>query len=140
MPEKPATEKPSVPPPARSAGSRAYAAGFLALAMPGAGHLLLRRPGRALTFSALVLGMIAVGVWLEGLLPATFSGSPLAVLQSLGALGSGLPYLVLRLGLGYAGDLRAAGSEYGTAFLVTAGVMNLLLVLDVWDIATGVKD
>ena len=34
----------------------------------------------------------------------------------------------------------AAGYEYGTAFLLTAGLMNLLLVLDAWDIARGKKE
>lgn len=41
-------------------------------------------------------------------------------------------------GLG-AGDLRSATYEHGTTFLLSAGLMNLLLILDVWDILCGRK-
>ena len=52
----------------------------------------------------------------------------------------GVPYFVLRYVLHYQGDVISAGYEYGTAFLLTAGLMNLLLVLDAWDIALGKKE
>ena len=42
--------------------------------------------------------------------------------------------------LGYHGTPEAAGFEYGTVFLLSAGLMNLLLALDVWDLATGAKE
>lgn len=45
--------------------------------------------------------------------------------------------LILRLGLGHTGDPLGAGWEYGGVFLLTAGLMNLLLVLDAWDLALG---
>ena len=62
------------------------------------------------------------------------------ILATLGCLGSGLPVLVLRFGWGYEGVVEAAGYEYGGAFILSAGLMNLLLILDVWDIATGTKE
>ena len=77
---------------------------------------------------------------LDGRLPWQFSNAPLTTLATLGALGSGLPCLILKIGLGYEGDMTAAGYEYGGAFILTAGLMNLLLVLDVWDIAWGKED
>jgi len=67
-------------------------------------------------------------------------GQPLSVLGTIGAMGMGIPYFVLRYGFGYEGDVVGAGFEYGTAFLLTAGLMNLLLVLDVWDISRGKKE
>ena len=48
-------------------------------------------------------------------------------------------YFVLRYLLGYHGDLVSPGFEYGSAFILTAGLMNLLLVLDAWDHARGRK-
>jgi hypothetical protein len=30
--------------------------------------------------------------------------------------------------------------DYGTKFLVAAGLLNLLAMVDVWEIATGKKD
>ena len=55
-------------------------------------------------------------------------------------MGMGLPYFLLRYLAGYTGEVIAPGYEYGTAFLLTAGLMNLLLVLDAWDIARGKKE
>ncbi len=67
------------------------------------------------------------------------AGQPLSILATLGAMGMGAPYFLLRWGLGYSGSPEAAGFEYGAVFLLSAGLMNLLLVLDVWDIASGRK-
>ena len=71
---------------------------------------------------------------------ATHLRRPGTGLAALGALGRGFPYLVLDHVLGYQGDPMSAAYEYGTAFLITASLMNLLLVLDAWDIARGLKD
>ena len=54
-------------------------------------------------------------------------------------MGMGLPYFVLRYLLGYSGNVIGSGFEYGSAFVLTAGLMNLLLTLDTWDIAVGHK-
>ncbi len=116
-----------------------YLAALVAWLLPGAGHFYLRRRPRALAFMGLVLAALAIGVQLDGRLPWVFSGSPLNVLATLGCLGSGLPYLCLRFIFGYEGSVDAAGYEYGSAFILTAGLMNLLLILDSWDIAYGHK-
>lgn len=112
----------------------------LAWLVPASGHLLLGRRGRALVFALLVATAIAVGYALDGNLHRVVEGQPLSRLATLGAMGMGLPYFFLRWGLGYAGSAAAAGYEYGTVFLLSAGLMNLLLVLDVWDISTGRKE
>jgi hypothetical protein len=52
-------------------------------------------------------------------------------------LGTGLPYLAASfLGLGK-GVVTAASYEYGNTFLITTGLLNMLVVLDAWDIALG---
>ena len=117
-----------------------YLATGLAWLFPGAGHLLLGRWRRAVAFCGLVLLMLLLGYYLEGRLPWVWSGSPLQVLATVGCLGSGLPVLILRFGLGYEGTVEGAGFEYGGAFILTAGLMNLLLMLDAWDIALGNKE
>ena len=117
-----------------------YLATALAWIAPGAGHLYLGRRLRALAFAILVLAVLVIGWRLEGRLPWTFSGPPLQILATLGCLGSGAPALALRFGVGYEGRVEAAGFEYGSAFILTAGLMNLLLMLDAWDISTGRKD
>ncbi|MEZ5331394.1 MAG: DUF6677 family protein [Thermoanaerobaculia bacterium] len=137
-PDGAAQEEPAPDAPALSF-SRALgtlAAGFL---VPGLGHMLLGRIGRGVAFLLLVLAAVATGVSLEGNLYRVLPGQPLTLLATLGSMGMGLPYFVLRWAAGYQGDVTAAGYEYGTAFLLTGGLMNLLLLLDVWDISRGRK-
>lgn len=119
--------------------ARAYGAALAAWLVPGAGHALLGRRGRALAFFAIVVFALVLGWQLEGELSHELRGHPLEVLRTLGCLGLGLAWFVLHWGLGYSGHLEAAGYEYGSAFLLTAGLMNFLLVLDAWDIARGEK-
>jgi hypothetical protein len=108
--------------------------------VPGLGHIVLKRWQRGLLFFVLVMVSILVGCNLEGNLYRVVPNEPLSLLATLGSLGMGIPYFVLRYGLDYAGNIVGAGYEYGTAFLLTAGLMNWLLVLDAWDIARGKKE
>ncbi|MDA8019396.1 MAG: hypothetical protein MPN21_18295 [Thermoanaerobaculia bacterium] len=104
--------------------------------IPGLGHVLLGRRARGIAFSVLVLGSLLFGAWLDGRMPWIFSGSPLFILMTFGAMGSGAAYFLLRMS-GFTGDPTAWGYDYGGAFIVTAGLMNLLLLLDVHDICWG---
>lgn len=107
--------------------------------VPGAGHYLLGRRGRGLAFCVIILCCLLVGLYFEGNLYRVVAGRPLTVLATLASMGMGSPYFVLRFGFGYEGRLVAPGYDYGTAFMLTAGLMNLLLLLDVLDIARGRK-
>ncbi|HSF38372.1 MAG TPA: DUF6677 family protein [Thermoanaerobaculia bacterium] len=112
----------------------------LAWLIPGLGHVYLKRWMRGLFFLLLVLVSLAVGCALQGNLYRVLPNQPLTILATLGSMGMGLPYFFLRYFLHYEGDVVGAGYEYGTAFLLTAGLMNLLLVMDAWDIARGRKE
>ncbi len=132
---RPAVEKAAALPATRFA----LAVG-LAWLVPGLGHWFLRRRGRAAVFFAVVLTATVVGAWLNGNLYTPQGGQPLSLLATLGQAGLGIPYFVLRFVLRFEGDPSGPGFEYGTSFLLTAGLMNLLLVLDAWDIASGKKE
>jgi hypothetical protein len=123
----------------RSPRSAALVA-LLAWAVPSAGHFALGRKGRGAIFAAVVLSALAIGALLGGNLYRPTAGQPLSWFAAAGAVGAGLPYFALRLGAGYQGDPTGPGYEYGTVFLLSAGLMNILLVLDTWDIATGRKE
>ena len=107
--------------------------------VPGAGHLLLGRRQKAIVFFAALLAMFAVGLSLEGrLFPFEFS-QPLVGLAALANLGMGLPYLIASaLGWG-SGLVTAITYEYGNAFLIVAGLLNMLVVLDAYDVRLGRK-
>jgi len=111
-----------------------------AWAFPGVGHLLLGRMQKGLTFLITLPLMFAFGLWLEGrLFPINRFDQPLVVLAGLADLGIGVPFFVARaLQLG-AGRVVALTYEYGNAFLIVAGLMNMLVVLDAFDVAQGRK-
>jgi hypothetical protein len=110
-----------------------------AWAIPGAGHLWLGRRAKGLVFLIALPLMFAIGLGLSGrLFPFDFS-QPLVVLQALADLGIGVPYFIANaIGAG-AGNVRAVTYEYGNAYIIVAGLMNLLVVIDVYDVALGRK-
>ena len=107
-------------------------------AIPGAGHLWLGRRKGLVFLIALPL-MFAIGIAIHGrLFPINFA-EPLVGLAALADLGIGLTYFVATA-LDYgAGDVRAITYEYGNAFLIVAGLLNLLVVIDAYDVALGRK-
>lgn len=112
----------------------------LAFLVPGAGHLYLGRRARAATYFAIVVFMFIVGISIDGGLYtfAESQGSLLRVLATIGSMGAGLLYFVVKA-LGPFGNVTSMTFEYGTTFTLTAGLMNLLLVVDCFDIAIGRK-
>lgn len=132
-----AKSKEAVAPPHPPRGNP-YVAGFLAWLVPGLGHFYLGRRGRGVLFGALVLAAVGMAVALEGRFFHFIKGEPLSYAKTATVFGTGIPYFVLRV-RGYEGNTIAPGFEYGAAFLLSAGLMNLLLVLDAWDISRGEK-
>ena len=133
---------PSIPQPPAVPERRgnAVVAVLSAWLVPGLGHFYLKRPLRGLAFFALVVASALIGCNLEGHLYQVMAGQPLTILATFASMGMGFLYFLLRYALHYQGNIMGAGYEYGTAFLLTAGLMNLLLVLDVWDIVRGKKE
>jgi hypothetical protein len=120
---------------------RTFFAMLLAYLVPGAGHLYLGRRARAITFFCIVVLMFLIGVAIDGDLYTIghANGSLLRMLAALGSLGSGVMYWIAT-SMGVHGDVTSITFEHGTAFTITAGLMNLLLMLDVFDIAQGRKE
>lgn len=83
--------------------------------------------------------MFALGLWLNGRLFPFELSQPLVALAAAAALGNGVPYFVAAmLGLGK-GVVTAATYEYGNTFVIVAGLLNMLVMLDAYDIAMGRK-
>ena len=110
-----------------------------AWAIPGAGHLWLGRRNKGLVFLVALPLMFAIGLALRGRIFPFDLSDPLVALAALADLGIGLTYFVAN-GLGYGlGDVRAVTYEYGNAFLIVAGLLNLLVIIDAYDVALGRK-
>jgi hypothetical protein len=108
-------------------------------AIPGAGHLWLGRRAKGLIFLVALPLMFAVGLAIHGRLFPFDTSDLLVGLAALADVGIGLTYFVATaLGFG-SGDVRAVTYEYGNAFLIVAGLLNLLVVIDAYDVAMGRK-
>lgn len=108
-------------------------------AIPGAGHLWLGRRTKGLVFLTALPVMFAIGLAIHGRLFPFDLSDPLVCLEAFADLAVGVPYLIAAA-LGYGqGDVRAVTYEYGNAFLVVAGLLNLLVMIDAYDVAVGRK-
>jgi hypothetical protein len=107
--------------------------------VPGLGHLLLGRKWRALILFSAIVTMFLMGIAMQGEFFSTSSGSYLETLGYFGELCVGLAMPVARF-FGYAGgDPLFVSADFGTAYLVAAGMLNTLSILDTYDIAVGRK-
>lgn len=112
--------------------------------LPGAGHFLLGRRGRGAIIFATVLAAFVLGILMRGAMFEPKGGDVLTTLIQYGGfvanLMSGLLYL-LAVWLGYSQPDQAGHShDYGAKFLVAAGLLNILAMVDAWEIAKGQKD
>lgn len=111
----------------------------LAWLIPGAGHILLGDVRRGVIFFLTLTMMFTVGVAFGGrLFPFQFS-EWLVFLAALAQWGVGLPRIIAALIGGGTGDVVAVTYEYGNTFLMASGLLNMLVVLDAFDRARGVK-
>jgi len=120
--------------------SRRWIAVVLAWVFPGLGHAYLRRPRTALVYAAVVTATFVLGMSFQGRLYSIEPGQPLSILATFAVYGAGLLNIAGRLlSDSPGGTVLSVTYEYGCAYLLTAGLMNLLLMLDAFDIAVGRK-
>jgi uncharacterized protein DUF6677 len=110
-----------------------------AWAIPGAGHLWQGRRAKGLVFLLALPLMFTIGLLIRGRLFPFDMSEPLVGLAAIADLGIGIPYFIATALSAGAGDVRAVTYEYGNAYLIVAGLLNLLVVIDAYDIALGRK-
>ena len=138
MANEKAERQPSAP---ISVWAPALALGWL---IPGGGHFLLKKTGRGMLLLLSITGMFVCGLMMRGAMFQPASGDLLTILINtggfIGDVCSGILYL-LTVWLGYnQPDMAGAGHDYGAKFLVTAGLLNLLAMVDAFEIAQRRKD
>ena len=107
--------------------------------VPGAGHLWLGRKQKGLVVVATLPLMFLTGIWLQGRIFPFELSEPLVALAAIANLGIGLTWFAahaLEIGRGV---VTAASYEYGNTFMIVAGLLNFLVILDVFDIGMGRK-
>ena len=117
---------------------------LLAWLIPGGGHFLLKRRERGVALGISVIAMFVLGVMMRGAMFHPEGGDLLTTViyygGFIGDLLSGVLYF-LALWFGYnQPDMAGHVHDYGTKFLVAAGLLNLLAMVDAFEIATGKKD
>jgi hypothetical protein len=116
----------------------------LAWLIPGGGHFLLKRPGRGAILAGCVALMFVLGLMMRGAMFQWQVGDVLTTViycgGFIGDLMSGVLFLLARA-FGYDQvDMAGHVHDYGTKFLVAAGLLNILAMVDAYEIATGRKD
>jgi hypothetical protein len=111
--------------------------------VPGGGHLFLRRTGRGMLLFVSVVVMFVIGIMMRGPMFEPQGGDMLTMLIYYGGflshIATGAIYFV-SVALGYRQpDIAGHVYDYGSKFLVGAGLLNILGMVDAFDIATGKK-
>ena len=112
--------------------------------IPGGGHFLLKRSGRGALVAFCVGAMFLLGLAMRGAMFQPQTGDLLTTVIYVGGfiadIASGLPYFAATW-LGYnQPDVAGHVHDYGTKFLVAAGLLNVLAMVDAFEIAVGRKD
>jgi len=107
--------------------------------VPGAGHLIQRRWIRGLLLLASVFAMFVLGVLMEGKVYGLNGGDLLDMLGFVGDLGAGGLYFVTRMMDWGKGAIQLASADYGTKFIIVAGLLNVMSAVDAYDLAIGKK-
>jgi hypothetical protein len=107
--------------------------------IPGAGHLIQKRWLRGLLLMASVVIMFALGLAMDGKVYKQNTGDLLDILGFIGDLGAGGLYILGRALDWGASSIAFATADYGTKFIVVAGLLNIMSAVDAYHIAIGKK-
>jgi hypothetical protein len=107
--------------------------------IPGAGHLIQKRWIRGLLLMASIVIMFVLGLAMQGRVYRPNGGDILDILGFVGDVGAGGLYIVTRaLDLGQ-GAIAHATADYGTKYIIVAGLLNFISAADAYHIAIGKK-
>jgi hypothetical protein len=120
-------------------GSMAIIAPLAGWLLPGLGHFIQRRWIRGLLLMLAVFIMFFAGLGMQGKVYGFNTGDLLDILGFVGDIGSGLLYFVARAMDWGAGNIQRAVADYGTKYIVVAGLLNIISAVDAYHIAIGKK-
>ena len=133
----------AVPPaPAEPAFQREIRSWFFAIAgwlLPGLGHALQKMWGRAIIIFTAVGVLVYTGASMRGNVFTSNGGDAFDTLGYIADMGTGCFYYFARFLEHSGADVSHAQGDYGTRFLATAGVLNILAALHAYEAARGRK-
>lgn len=107
--------------------------------LPGLGHFIQRRWIRGLLLMAAIFTMFFFGLAMQGKVYSPNTGDLLDMLGFVGDLGAGALYFVARAMNWGIGNIHRAVADYGTKYIVVAGLLNIIAAVDAHHIAIGKK-
>jgi hypothetical protein len=107
--------------------------------LPGLGHFIQRRWIRGLLIMLSVFVMFFAGLGMQGKVYAFNTGDLLDILGFIGDIGAGALYFVARMMDWGIGNIHRAVADYGTKYIVVAGLLNVIAAVDAHHIAIGKK-
>lgn len=114
-----------------------YGIFLLAWFCPGMGHFIQKKYVKGAVFLGGILLLLVFGVIMQGKFYDSGQFHPLLILGFIGDLGNGLFFFIIKvLGLGK-GNIEAVTYNYGTTYMVSAGLLNYLVALNAFDVARG---
>ncbi len=134
----PAKTKPAAVP-AQPASIMAVIAPAIGWLIPGAGHMVQKRWIRGALLLISIGALFVLGLMMQGHIYKANGGDILDILGFIGDLGAGGMYIVTLAMNGGQGAVAFAIADYGTKFMIVAGLLNLIAVADAYHIAIGKK-
>lgn len=107
--------------------------------IPGAGHLVQKRWIRGLLLLVSIFSMFLLGLAMQGRVYKPNGGDILDILGFIGDVGAGGLYIVARSMAWGQAAIAHATADYGTKFIIVAGLLNFIAVADAYHIAIGKK-
>ncbi|HKS71777.1 MAG TPA: DUF6677 family protein [Terriglobales bacterium] len=107
--------------------------------VPGAGHLIQKRWIRGFILMASIVTMYVLGLLMQGHVYKPNGGDILDMLGFVGDVGSGFLYFLTLAKDWGQGAIAHATADYGTKYLIVAGLLNFITVADAYHIAIGKK-
>ncbi len=126
--------------PAPQTNSMTMVAPVVAWLVPGLGHIIQKRYIRGLLLMASILTMFFVGLGMQGKVYAFNTGDLLDILGFVGDIGVGALYFIARMLNWGIGNIHRAVADYGTKYIVVAGLLNVVAIVDAYHIAIGKKE
>jgi len=133
------TAKTKAAEPAQSASTMAIVAPALGWLIPGTGHIIQKRYIRGVLLLVSIGTLFVLGLMMQGHIYKANGGDILDILGFIGDLGAGGMYIVTLATNGGQGAVAYAIADYGTKFMIVAGLLNFIAVADAYHIAIGKK-
>ena len=107
--------------------------------IPGAGHMIQKRWIRGLLLFVSIVTLFLLGLAMDGRIYKANGGDILDILGFIGDLGAGGLYILTLAQDWGRGAIAFATADYGTKFMIVAGLLNFIAVADAYHIAIGKK-